>query len=400
MATKDEPRTMRLPAGKARTRLPSLTALRIIPAVLVFISHGMVHPLFTDNDINESYLFITRNMGVIALSLFFILSGFILTWSSEPTDTARLFWRRRFFRIFPNHLVVCAIILVMMLLAGREIMGTEVLVSLPLLQSWLPDPNFLLYSANGPTWSLSVEMLFYAAFPLLFFLVKKIRVNRLWLWAGIMAVGALLMPVIARVFLPDEPMSFFSDGGVSWPQQWFSFYFPPARMFEFGAGMIMARILQTGRWPAIRPIVPLLMLVVVFLATLPFDMIAGFQAVALIPVSLLITSMAANDLAGKENFFNRKTMVWLGDLSYPFFLVHVTVFFSLHAAFSGQWGVGGMYEAKQFSTLGGIAVLVGGFLLCLFVSWLLFVLVERPIMRRWSRPRRKAAEPPLASVRS
>ena len=45
-----------------------------------------------------------RAMSPIAVSLFFILSGFVLTHSARAPESARAFWLRRFFTIYPNHL--------------------------------------------------------------------------------------------------------------------------------------------------------------------------------------------------------------------------------------------------------------------------------------------------------
>jgi peptidoglycan/LPS O-acetylase OafA/YrhL len=39
------------------------------------------------------------------VSFFFVLSGFVLTWSARPDDIATGFWRRRIARIYPVHLV-------------------------------------------------------------------------------------------------------------------------------------------------------------------------------------------------------------------------------------------------------------------------------------------------------
>jgi peptidoglycan/LPS O-acetylase OafA/YrhL len=47
-----------------------------------------------------------------------------------------------------------------------------------------------------------------------------------------------------------------------------------------------------------------------------------------------------------------------------------------------------------WGTLGGFAFLVGILTTGVILSWLLFVLVERPAMRRWSRP--KAVQAPTA----
>ncbi|PZF92050.1 acyltransferase family protein [Micromonospora deserti] len=368
------------------TRLPSLTALRIIAASLVFVGHGLIHPIFRDDDANKVYAFLAHNTGSVGVSFFFVLSGFVLTWSARSADTTGAFLRRRFFKIFPNHVVVYLAVLALMVIAGLPVMLGPTLASLPLIQGFLPDPAYHLFAVNGPTWSLSVELLFYALFPVLLPLVNRIRPQRLWVAAGLVVAGAMLLPVIAKALLPDQPPSLLSST-LSWPEQWFVYFFPPARLFEFLAGMVMARILLSGRWIGVRTTLPAVLLVAVYAATLPLSLMDGYQSLLLVPMILLITAAAANDVAGRRSLLSNRPMVWLGEISYAFFLVHVHVLFLLHAAVNGQLGVRAMYQPYQFDLVTGIAFLIGVYLVCVLVSWLLYALVERPAMRRWARSR-------------
>jgi hypothetical protein len=57
------------------TQLPSLTALRIVAASLVFFSHGLILPIFADTGAANVYGLIAHNMGAIGVLFFFILSG-------------------------------------------------------------------------------------------------------------------------------------------------------------------------------------------------------------------------------------------------------------------------------------------------------------------------------------
>src|SRR5262245_14988195 len=75
-------------------RVESLTGLRWLAAFGVFLSHVNVFlPLpFTKG------LF---GLGVSGVTFFFVLSGFVLTWTMTRDDTAGYFFGRRFARIWP-----------------------------------------------------------------------------------------------------------------------------------------------------------------------------------------------------------------------------------------------------------------------------------------------------------
>ena len=72
--------------------LGSLTALRFAAALLVFATHARrILPL----DLPAA------EIGYVGVSFFFVLSGFVLTWSRRAGESAATFYRHRFARIWP-----------------------------------------------------------------------------------------------------------------------------------------------------------------------------------------------------------------------------------------------------------------------------------------------------------
>lgn len=51
--------------------------------------------------------------------------------------------------------------------------------------------------------------------------------------------------VVNYAFIPDSPKSGLLPMAV--PQQWFGYIFPVPRMFEFGLGMMLARLVEAER---------------------------------------------------------------------------------------------------------------------------------------------------------
>lgn len=81
-------------------RLPSLTGLRFYMALAVLQCHAL--GIFANGSALPRSPVLT-SAGPVAVSGFFVLSGFVLTWSSQMGERVRAFWRRRFWKIFPGH---------------------------------------------------------------------------------------------------------------------------------------------------------------------------------------------------------------------------------------------------------------------------------------------------------
>ncbi|HXJ57341.1 MAG TPA: acyltransferase [Verrucomicrobiae bacterium] len=155
-----------------RPHIEALTALRFFAAlVVVFFHHGQAQfsgaPVWCQNIVRGGY---------VGVPFFFILSGFILTYSYAPQAPrlpARNFWVARLARIYPVYafalLVSAPLFLGGLAETGSyESLTSRFLVQLTtnfgLLQAWSPS---LAFAWNGPGWSLSVEAFFYLTFPIL-----------------------------------------------------------------------------------------------------------------------------------------------------------------------------------------------------------------------------------------
>jgi peptidoglycan/LPS O-acetylase OafA/YrhL len=398
------------PTRQARgyNKLPAVTGLRVIAALIVFLSHARVLPIFENRAVQEGYTRIFENTATFAMSCFVVLSGFVLTWSTRVGETARRFYRRRIFKMFPNHVVVYAAILGLLIAGGASLSVLPALANLFLVQAWVPDLSLsvLFNAVNGPTASLSVEWLLCLAFPLLVLLVRRIRPERLWAWAVGLSLLTLALPPIAQSLLPREPTNPYLTG-VSLPDMWFLCFGPTAWATTFVVGMILARIVQEDRWIGlgVLPVVLLVIGVYVIASFLPTAY--GLTVLYPLPVSMLFAAVAVSDLKGRRIWLGSKPMVWLGECTYAFFLIHLTLLYVAFNAFTGQPLVakGSTGAVLTWGPFGGLAFLAGVMLLCVLLSRTLYRLVELPMMRRGARPnaarRPKAPAPdrsPLADI--
>ncbi|WP_030253824.1 acyltransferase family protein [Streptomyces violens] len=366
-------------------KLDSLTGLRFIAAFMVVLSHVGTNLLPRVAPDQIPLLLVLHELGAVGVSFFFILSGFVLTWVAQDNDTVGRFWRRRFFKIYPNHVVTFLAACLLAAAAGHALSGRDTLATLFLVHSWIPSQQlqFNLWS-NTPTWSLACELLFYLAFPVLLTLLRKIRPERLWpafcgVYAAIWAV-----PLVAAV-LPKSG-EIHRGTGQPWEAMWFMTFFPPARMLEFLLGIVMALIVIHKRWFRLPLPVALLLPVVPLVATAMLPGNLGFVVLTAVPLGFLVASAANADITGRGSFFSSRIMVFLGEISFALYLVHwLVVAYGWIGRTSPAWGAppGGPASWPHVLTL---AVLTIG--TSLVLAWLLYALVERPVMRRWSRSAR------------
>lgn len=151
--------------------------------------------------------------GYLGVSLFFTLSGFLITSlalaeiSAHGTFQLRAFWGRRFRRLLPAAWLTVGIVLLATIAAGSMTTGLkgDVWAALANVANW----RFLaagqsyasLFSGESPLlhfWSLAIEEQFYLAFPLLIWGVVKISrqpARLLGVAVGSIAVASFLLPV-------------------------------------------------------------------------------------------------------------------------------------------------------------------------------------------------------------
>lgn len=357
--------TASTPAAAPEIRLPSLTGLRWIAAFMVFGFHISVVGL-VDTGVAGTVMHRVFGQGAVGVSFFFILSGFVLAWSARPGDTPRRFWQRRFAKIYPNHVVTWAPALAVAVAAGTTITVPIVVTNLFLVHAWVPDIT-VFYGMNSVSWSLACEAFFYLLFPLLFAGLRRLPERVLWPCTFAVMAVIWVIPVAVRV-LPDDL------------HYWAIWVLPVSRLPEFVLGILLARVVRAGRFPTVgtAPFVVFAVAGYVASAWLPF----GFRIVAgtSIPLALLIAAVAVADVTGRPFPLRARWAVWLGEVSYAFYLLHL---------------LGLRLIARVFGSGHPVAVEIGLVLLALggavFGSWLLYIWVERPGMRIFG-PRRRAPE--------
>jgi peptidoglycan/LPS O-acetylase OafA/YrhL len=312
----------------------------------------------------ESFL---RQFGYIGVSFFFILSGFVITWATPAGFPVGRFLWRRLMKIYPPHIAVWAVSL--LLFAAAYTSPQTALLNLGLLHPFSPDPTVYV-SVNPPAWSLSSDLLFYLLFPLLAPAVRCIPDTRLGRSMGLTVLAMFAVILVTTYIVPSEPKSPISP--ISGAQFWFNYIFPASRMLEFILGMLAARMLIVGRWPRIDMLSLGLALVASVMIAKQLPFLYTFGICYVLPLMAIITECAARDRDGKTpRWLGSRVMLWLGRVSFGFYLVQGVSIFWLAK-------VSGFQNLSLAGGLGAIALYFGASLLG---GWMLYRFVEEPAMK-------------------
>ncbi|HEX4542796.1 MAG TPA: acyltransferase [Candidatus Acidoferrum sp.] len=356
--------------------MPTLTSLRFFAALHVFCFHLVAFRILT----GRSLLYHVASIGYVGVSLFFVLSGFILVYTYAGRSVpAREFWRARFARIYPAYvfsLVVTAPLFLYAVFHARWLvipwpvahLKLGMFLQATLLHAWVP-PATLMW--NAVSWSLSVEAFFYLAFPYLVKRFARLSLPGLVL-LGVFAWFATIAITTAYTILnPDGlPQTNLDTYNAFWLGV--VKFNPLVRLPEFVTGMACGLLFLRAR-PNPKLALPLVSagllacgIVVYFSARIPYPMLhSGLLAPAFAAViyALALQSHLPTTL-------NLRPMVLLGNASYSFYLLHYfllwLLFFRLDLGFS-RWGIGGVLLC--------LAIICG-------VSILVYLFLEQPMRRK------------------
>ena len=327
--------------------------------------------------------------GYVGVDVFFVISGFlIINQIRDGLEAGRFsilaFYARRALRILPPYVVMLLAILVVapFVLPSPTIYldyMRQAAVS-PLMLS-----NFLFYTRQGyfdvqadqrlflHTWTLSIEEQFYLLAPILLILLFRLDKKRF-------GTLALAITVTLGVASLAGAIAFTSTDGRN-----AAFYFPHWRAWEFIAGGLIGRELESivGRAPrVVLDAIGLAGFALIVLAVTMLDAQTPFPSWrAVLPVAgaaLIIMSGLAHPQNVMARLLSLRWMVGIGLVSYGWYLWH--------------WPILSFMRILRFGEPSLLPDLLGGGLAAFVLACLSYRYVERPI-RQWRRANRDRIRP-------
>ena len=305
--------------------LQLIQMLRGVASILVVLLHISVN---SQEILGYPFLGNVFLFGGSGVDIFFVLSGFIITYSNfkyiaKPAGIGK-FLKRRFVRIFPIYWIIITVFL-MLQLALPAFYKTHFDTGIGnLLQTYLLLPGHIML--NGVSWSLTNELFFYLLFTLALVIPNK-------KYSLYLLIGYFIFLLFYSIFVPAIP-----DGN----QFVGMLIFPMNIEFLFGVLIVIIVNKVPKNW-----VYPLLITGILLFLTGAFLSINEIkvtgnnsnQALSRVllfgfPSFIIILSVVKLELNRAVKMHN--IFLQLGDASYSIYLIHlpiVAAFFKILAKF-------------------------------------------------------------------
>ena len=383
-------------------RIAVLDGLRALAILLVLLRHSvrpfwpeLSDPYIPVGPIDLGAIFINGWMGV---DLFFVLSGFLiashLMQSIEKEQNfltvLSKYIPRRFFRIAPVYYVVLGLAVLGLFPfypypESYDGIGLRVLYHLAFMQDYFPSDIVVVF------WSLAIEIKFYLLAPFLIFGLSKLKDPRVQV--AVLLGLIVSQPLMRGAFAPDA--AGFED------------YFLDVRTsFHLCLDGLLMGVLASALWhnESVRAVLArgavsswlliggfAVFLGVSFSGPLVDLGVSEFDKIWLVTVIAASFMAMLLGLLGEcpgHKLFEKRGLTFIALISYSLYLVHLPLLYLAEVM------VAQFIDFQVLSGQTGYMIYLPFFLaLCVFVSTLLYILVEKPFID-WSKKKfaRKVSE--------
>lgn len=350
-------------------RIDIIQLLRGIAALLVCFFH-MKALLNTSAMRYGTMLF---GSGSIGVQIFFIISGFIMVYTTRKSDGSSLYVKnfliKRLIRVVPLYYIM----VLFWLIVYERSLSFFIEEPLTILKTFCFIPLF--NSSLGPAygmpplkvgWSLNYEVLFYIIFGLSMFLKRR-------RWIVLLAVFTTLVVFVPLIF--KGTVNFIPSENYGFRLSYFLVLTNPILMF-FIVGVLLGLVYNSSfmiKSKAIQIALVLISLVYFFLLYFKVSPFLNGFFISMFSSTFLVFSLL---------LFNKgigirvpKFLVYLGDMSYSLYLVHPIVIIGLPSLLVFL-NMGGVFNTKYY-----FYICTGCILLLSIIS---YELIEKRLLKKLS----------------
>lgn len=324
-------------------------------------------------------------MGYLGVPLFFLLSGYLLTWTEDRrvrrgSYSLSSYVKRRALRLVPAY--YAAVVLVVLLWPTSPPIG-DVAAVFTFLHGFMPAfPEGL----DPAIWSLTPEVVFYAVLPLLVLKLRSVP-QRLLIFAGLLAISVATRLLMAEGFFETLPLVGEALAGNR------MYFYPTTLLYMFLAGVLLRMMverlgegrLRSGGYSYACSLGTVVAVAAV--ALLPYVVITDGlprSPLALIAEAMVILFFASALLGSPvlKPLLRWKPLIFVGRISYSLFLLHMTVIFlsARYLLFNLRPWFPEQSDAVIWAAFGGYTV--AALAIAILLASASYRYIESPFLRR------------------
>ena len=308
------------------------------------------------------------------VTIFFVISGFLITSSWCRSKSMKQYARNRFLRIFPALFICFIVVQLALVIFGqydkRTLLNPQVWAywvgQLTLGQFFTPDAfrDFGVGSPNGSLWTIPIEVEFYILIPLIFIFLTRINIQKKLILIGVLS---LIANIVLSLYTPsathtnaEELMNGFGAGNATLVLKLLNVsVFPYLYCFIIGALLYL-------NWDKIQ---------IYFVNKAPYWLLAYFVII------LLLRSKPGNNIDSIQSFicnlllcgstissafsFGKINRYLMGvDISYGVYIIHMII-------------VNIMLELGYGSTVTDAVIAI---IITIILALLMYIYVEKPAL--------------------
>ncbi|MEO0795558.1 MAG: acyltransferase [Verrucomicrobiota bacterium] len=342
-----------------------MTGLRFFAAVVVFFEHVRMLPGLESFEMIGGY-------GGMGVSVFFVLSGFIIAHNYLGTEKQPSSWRgtgnfylSRFSKIYPLHLLFLLIALPLAFQSSTSPLNPSYLPQFITLADRISPWGFLAMGdpPNKLAWTLSCEIFFYLLTPLLFAVIAKLGKRQFAiLSAFILAFGLLQVFIYHTDFLKISPSALYATG--------------PFRLLDYLVGIALLIVLRGKKSPGNAAFLSgIVYLVMVRLFEQHLESYLP-RHLTYLPGAALLIFGCPNTTGWLRKLLTNRISILLGNASFALYISHEIILRYARYGFS-QLDI-------RFDPITGVIVILIAFAGLQFLSIGLFRYYELPV-QKWLR---------------
>ncbi|MEY0170140.1 acyltransferase family protein [Providencia rettgeri] len=311
---------------------------------------------------------ILGRLGIYAVSAFFVISGISIylsyhncKWNKETTKG---FFIRRFFRLAPVYWIALFLVMFLQYLSHGELTSSFVSYfnNFSLLFGFYSKRSYLVTGG----WSIGVEVVFYALFPLMLFFFKSIKKMILLIFISVLFLAFYAFLVIDSNKNPYEVWRYYIN--------------PFNQMLFFIAGMVIAKYANQLRELLKNKYCYLMLFFSLFIfALIPasgtwVSIATGWERLTFTFITIVVVATTLSIKVEKDNLIT-KSLHFLGNISYPLYLLH-GIFFDITAYYLSESLISFSDEERKMMALFILLPIV------MLFSYIVFVKIEMPLIKQ------------------